>query len=121
MTIKEFLVEPPPTAPRKIVKQILRKYDITQIALVRATGIEESHLSMILNGRRRMSPEKAALISVALGLDPRVLAVALAEYEAWNCVNANPAVYEKILPLCKIEERDLLNWNFIDYGEDNEK
>ena len=72
--------------PGMMVKPELVERGITQKEFAKMLGIQASHLSEVLNGKRSLSAELAVKIQNAIGIPAEILLSAQAQYELESVV-----------------------------------
>ena len=73
--------------PGMMIKPELEERRISQKDFAKMVGIQASHLSEVLNGKRALTTDLAVKIESAIGLPAKVLLAAQAQYELES---ANP-------------------------------
>ena len=74
--------------PGMMIKPELEERGISQKDFAKMVGVQASHLSEVLNGKRGLTTDLAVKIESAIGLPAKVLLSAQAQYELES---ANPA------------------------------
>ena len=74
--------------PGMMIKPELEERGISQKDFAKMVGIQASHLSEVLNGKRTLTTDLAVKIESAIGLPAKVLLTAQTQYELES---ANPA------------------------------
>ena len=74
--------------PGMMIKPELEERGISQKDFAKMVGIQASHLSEVLNGKRALTTDLAIKIESAIGLPAKVLLAAQTQYELES---ANPA------------------------------
>ena len=74
--------------PGMMIKPELKERGISQKDFAKMVGIQASHLSEVLNGKRALTTDLAVKIESAIGLPAKVLLTAQTQYELES---ANPA------------------------------
>ena len=67
--------------PGMMIKPELEERGISQKDLARMVGVQPSHLSEVLNGKRTLTTELAMKIESAIGLPAKILLSAQTQYE----------------------------------------
>ena len=95
--------------PGMMIKPELEERGISQKDFAKMVGIQASHLSEVLNGKRALTTDLAVKIESAIGLPAKVLLSAQTQYELES---ANPASdnneKETIAITIPISDRNLL-------------
>lgn len=74
--------------PGSVVLDSLHELGWTARRLARAMGYSEKHLSLVLNGKARVSPDFAIRYARATGHSPRRLLHAQADHDLREAINA---------------------------------
>ena len=74
--------------PGMMIKPELEERGISQKDFAKMVGVQASHLSEVLNGKRALTTDLAVKIESAIGLPAKVLLAAQTQYELES---ANPA------------------------------
>ena len=69
-----------PVHPGMMIKPELVERGISQKAFAKTIGVQPSHLSEVLNGKRALTTELAMKIEDAIGLPAKILLAAQAQY-----------------------------------------
>ena len=95
--------------PGMMIKPELEERGISQKDFAKMVGVQASHLSEVLNGKRGLTTDLAVKIESAIGLPAKVLLSAQAQYELES---ANPAgdnkKEETIAITIPVNDRNLL-------------
>jgi len=95
--------------PGMMIKPELEERGISQKDFAKMVGIQASHLSEVLNGKRTLTTDLAVKIESVIGLPAKVLLAAQTQYELES---ANPACDNKeketIAITIPISDRNLL-------------
>lgn len=68
---------------KEMVRQWITFHERTQAYLARKAGLDESYVSMILNGQRKPGRRAIAKLEIAMGLPPGTLADAQAQADGF--------------------------------------
>jgi HTH-type transcriptional regulator/antitoxin HigA len=95
--------------PGMMIKPELEERGISQKDFAKMVGIQASHLSEVLNGKRTLSTDLAVKIESAIGLPAKVLLSAQTQYEL-ESVNAVTDSKEKetVTITIPVSDRNLL-------------
>jgi HTH-type transcriptional regulator/antitoxin HigA len=95
--------------PGMMIKPELEERGISQKELAKMVGIQASHLSEVLNGKRALTTDLAIKIESAIGLPAKVLLTAQTQYELESAnTTSNSKGKETIAITIPISDRNLL-------------
>lgn len=96
--------------PGMMIKPELEERGISQKEFAKMLGIQPSHLSEVLNGKRALTTELAVKIEKAIGLPAKILLSAQTQYEleSTNMSAAGDNRHETIAVTIPIRDRNLL-------------
>ena len=96
--------------PGMMIKPELEERGISQKDFAKMVGIQASHLSEVLNGKRALTTDLAVKIESAIGLPAKVLLAAQAQYELEESANPTSDNKEKetIAITIPVGDRNLL-------------
>lgn len=92
--------------PGMMIKPELDERGISQKEFAKMLGIQPSHLSEVLNGKRALTTELAVKIENAIGLPAKILLSAQTQYELESTVEDNQ--HETISVTIPVRDRNLL-------------
>ena len=97
--------------PGMMIKPELEERGISQKEFAKMLGIQPSHLSEVLNGKRALSTELAVKIEKTIGLPAKILLSAQTQYEL-ESANSNAIVtddqHETFSVTIPVRDRNLL-------------
>lgn len=86
-----------PAHPGEVLKGLyLDELPITIGEFARRIGVSRKALSMIVNGRKSITPEMALRLSKALNTDPQLWLGMQANYDTWQVTHAKPGLLEQL-------------------------
>ena len=95
--------------PGMMVKPELVERGITQKEFAKMLGIQASHLSEVLNGKRALSTDLAVKIEEAIGLPAKLLLSAQAQYDLESAqALPNDKQHETVALTIPVQDRNLL-------------
>ena len=95
--------------PGMMIKPELEERGISQKELAKMVGIQASHLSEVLNGKRALTTDLAIKIESTIGLPAKVLLSAQTQYELESAhATSNSKGKETIAITIPISDRNLL-------------
>lgn len=95
--------------PGMMVKPELLERGITQKKFAKMLGIQASHLSEMLNGKRALSTDLAVKIEETLGLPAKLLLSAQAQYDLESAkAFAGDKQHETVTVTIPVQDRNLL-------------
>jgi len=97
--------------PGMMIKPELKERGISQKVFARSIGVQPSHLSEVLNGKRALTTDLAVKIEGSLGLPAKVLLSAQAQYEletAGGEMNGLDRLRETVAVTIPVKDRNLL-------------
>ena len=92
--------------PGMMIKPELDERGISQKEFAKMLGIQSSHLSEVLNGKRALTTELALKIENAIGLPAKILLSAQTQYELESTVEDNQ--HETVAVTIPVRDRNLL-------------
>ena len=98
-----------PVHPGMMIKPELVERGISQKAFAKTIGVQPSHLSEVLNGKRALTTELAMKIEDAIGLPAKILLAAQAQYNVEiSKTTQNDNMHETVSLTIPISDRNLL-------------
>ena len=98
-----------PVHPGMMIKPELVERGISQKAFAKTIGVQPSHLSEVLNGKRALTTELAMKIEDAIGLPAKILLSAQAQYNVEiSETTQSDSVHETVSLTIPIADRNLL-------------
>ena len=98
-----------PVHPGMMIKPELVERGISQKAFAKTIGVQPSHLSEVLNGKRALTTELAMKIEDAIGLPAKILLAAQAQYNVEiSKTKQNDNMHETVALTIPISDRNLL-------------
>ncbi len=97
--------------PGMMIKPELDERGISQKEFAKMLGIQPSHLSEVLNGKRALTTELAVKIENAIGLPAKILLSAQTQYELESiniAATAEDEQHETIAVTIPVRDRNLL-------------
>ena len=95
--------------PGLMVKPELVERGITQKEFAKMLGIQASHLSEVLNGKRALSTDLAVKIEETIGLPAKLLLSAQAQYDLESAkAFASDKQHETVAVTIPVQDRNLL-------------
>ena len=95
--------------PGMMVKPELVERGITQKEFAKMLGIQASHLSEVLNGKRALSTDLAVKIEETIGLPAKLLLAAQAQYDLESAkAFASDKQHETVAVTIPVQDRNLL-------------
>ena len=95
--------------PGMMIKPELVERGITQKVFAKMLGIQASHLSEVLNGKRVLSTELAMKIEESIGLPAKTLLLAQTQYELESVKDkSDDKQHETVALTIPIQDRNLL-------------
>ena len=98
-----------PVHPGMMIKPELVERGISQKAFAKTIGVQPSHLSEVLNGKRALTTELAMKIEDTIGLPAKILLAAQAQYNVEiSKTTQNDNMLETVALTIPISDRNLL-------------
>jgi HTH-type transcriptional regulator/antitoxin HigA len=98
-----------PVHPGMMIKPELVERGISQKAFAKTIGVQPSHLSEVLNGKRALTTELAMKIEDAIGLPAKILLAAQAQYNVEiSKTTQSDSMHETVSLTIPISDRNLL-------------
>lgn len=98
-----------PVHPGMMIKPELVERGISQKAFAKTIGVQPSHLSEVLNGKRALTTELAMKIEDTIGLPAKILLAAQAQYNVEiSKTTQNDNMHETVSLTIPISDRNLL-------------
>lgn len=98
-----------PVHPGMMIKPELVERGISQKAFAKTIGVQPSHLSEVLNGKRALTTELAMKIEDAIGLPAKILLAAQAQYNVEiSKTTQSDNMHETVSLTIPISDRNLL-------------
>lgn len=98
-----------PVHPGMMIKPELVERGISQKAFAKTIGVQPSHLSEVLNGKRVLTTELAMKIEDAIGLPAKLLLAAQAQYNVEiSKTTQNDSMHETVALTIPISDLNLL-------------
>ena len=98
-----------PVHPGMMIKPELVERGISQKAFAKTIGVQPSHLSEVLNGKRALTTELAMKIEDAIGLPAKILLAAQAQYNVEiSKTTQSDSMHETVSLNIPISDRNLL-------------
>ena len=98
-----------PVHPGMMIKPELVERGISQKAFAKTIGVQPSHLSEVLNGKRALTTELAMKIEDAIGLPAKILLAAQAQYNVEiSKTTQSDSMHETVALTIPISDRNLL-------------
>ncbi len=98
-----------PVHPGMMIKPELVERGISQKTFAKTIGVQPSHLSEVLNGKRALTTELAMKIEDAIGLPAKILLAAQAQYNVEIAkTKQNDNMHETVSLTIPISDRNLL-------------
>ena len=95
--------------PGMMIKPELEELGISQKDFAKMMGVQASHLSEVLNGKRALTTDLAMKIETAIGLPAKILLSAQAQYELDTANAANVSKDKETIAITiPISDRNLL-------------
>ncbi|MBR6247909.1 MAG: HigA family addiction module antidote protein [Muribaculaceae bacterium] len=97
--------------PGMMIKPELKERGLSQKEFAKMLGVQPSHLSEVLNGRRPLITELAIKIENTIGLPAKILMSAQAQYELESAngkVSAEDIQHETVAVTIPVSDRTLL-------------
>ena len=95
--------------PGMMIKPELEERGISQKDFAKMVGVQASHLSEVLNGKRALTTDLAVKIESAIGLPAKVLLAAQTQYELESANPANDSKEKETIAITiPIGDRSLL-------------
>ena len=95
--------------PGMMVKPELTERGITQKEFAKMVGVQASHLSEVLNGKRALSADLAVKIEEAIGLPAKLLLSAQAHYDLESAkAISDDKQHETVALTIPVQDRNLL-------------
>jgi addiction module HigA family antidote len=91
-----------PITPGEILSEdFLKPLGITAYRLAQATGLPQTRISEIIHGKRRISPETALRLSIALGTSERYWMNVQADYDLETEHDTNQDALDRVVALVR--------------------
>lgn len=98
-----------PVHPGMMIKPELEERKISQKSFAKMLGVQASHLSEVLNGKRALTTDLAMKIESAIGLPAKVLLSAQTQYELESAKDkADDIQLETVAVTIPIKDHNLL-------------
>ena len=93
-----------PVHPGMMIKPELVERGISQKAFAKTIGVQPSHLSEVLNGKRALTTELAMKIEDTIGLPAKILLAAQAQYnvEMTICTRLWRLPFQYLIAICSV-------------------